>query len=360
MKSPLSRRHALKAAATLGIGALASWVRVGTPRAQSREVIVSSWGGTFQDNLRKILFAPFTKETGIAVTEVTWGGQGLARLKAQLEAGRVEVDLLDGPPFWPGIGSKGGLLQPIDLSGIADRAAHVPAALGEFSYGYGAISWGIVASQKAFAKGGPKSWGDFWNAEAFRGQRALFGPLVARHVEYALMADGVAPDAVNPLDGQKVERAFAKLAGLKGKIAVWYQTTAQMETLLGNGEIDCGELTSTRAHFLQSQNLPLSFEYNQAVMNTLIWVMAKNAPNKANAEAFIRFCSRADRQAEFATLLFQGPTNTKALELIKDASVLERLPTHPGNASKQVVLDGAWWANNLEALAPRWNKLTSA
>lgn len=354
MKRNVSRRRVLVAGT---LAALAAPTVLRPARAQAKEVVISSWGGTFQDNLRRIFFEPFTKETGIKVTEVTWGGQGLARLRAQVEAGKVEVDLLDGPPFWPGIGVRGGLLEKIDPTGIQDPGAHVAGAIADYSYGYGAITWGIATSRKAFPKGGPKNWRDFWDVNAFKGQRALFGALVARHVEYALMADGVAPGQVNPLDDAKIDRAFGVLEKLKGNVAVWYQTTAQMETLLTGGEIDCGELTSTRAHYLQSQGQQLDFEYGQAVMNLLIWVLAKNAPNKANAEALVRFCSRADRQAEFATVLYQGPSNAKALEQVKDAQVLQRLPTHPDKLANQVMLDGTFWADNLEKIAPRWNRL---
>lgn len=360
MRKTITRRRVLKAAGAAGAIALAAPSIIRLAHAASDQLIISSWGGTFQDALRKTFFEPFTKETGIKVIELTYGGQGLARLKAQIEAGRVEVDLLDGPPFWPTIGSGTGLLQKIDLSGIADPSAHTPGALGEFGYGYGAVSWGITYSTKTFLKGGPRSWREFWDAERFPGRRAFFGPLLARHLEYALMADGVRASQVNPLDEQKTERAFAKLEQVRNRIAVWYQTTAQMENLLINGEIDCGEFTSTRAAFLASQGQPLQFEYNEAVMNLLVWVLAKDAPNKSNAEMFLRFCSRADRQAEIARApYYQGPSNNKALESIRDDNLLRQLSTYPDNLRKQVVLDSTWWATNLSKLTPRWNQITS-
>lgn len=359
MRKTITRRQVLKAAGAAGAIAIASPSIIRFAHAASDQVVISSWGGTFQDALRKTFFEPFTKETGIKVVELTYGGQGLARLKAQMEAGRVEVDLLDGPPFWPAIGSGTGLLQKIDLSGIADPSAHIQGALGEFGYGYGATSWGITYSTKTFSKGEPRSWREFWDTERLRGRRAFFGPLVARHVEYALMADGTPAAQVNPLDEHKVDRAFAKLEQIKNQIAVWYQTTAQMEGLLINGEVDVGELPSTRAHSLASQGVPVQFEYNEAVMNLLVWVLAKDAPNKSNAELFLRFCSRADRQAEIARTNFQGPTNTKALESIREDTLLRQLSTYPDNLRKQAVLDSTWWAANLSKLTPRWNQLTS-
>jgi putative spermidine/putrescine transport system substrate-binding protein len=305
-----------------------------------------------------VLFEPFTRDTGIKVVEVTWGGQGLARLRAQLQAGQVEVDLLDGPPFWSATGRRLDLLQPIKTS-ITDADSHLPLAVGEFAYAYGSTTWGITYNTKAFSSGAPTSWRDFWDVDRIKGRRALFGATPARHVEYALMADGVPIDQVNPLSTEKVDRAFKKLEEIKPKLSVWYQTTSQMETLVTTGEIDCGELTSGRTFFLQSQGAPLQFVFDGAVMNLLIWVMAKNAPNKGNAERFLAFSSRADRQAELATVLFSGPTNKKAFALLKDDGLLQKLPTYSGNYSRQVTLDSDWWADNLDSLSGRWNRLTS-
>jgi putative spermidine/putrescine transport system substrate-binding protein len=110
---------------------------------------------------------------------------------------------------------------------------------------------------------------------------------------------------------------------------------------------------------MQSQNVKLEFLYNQAVMNLLTWVMASDAPNKESANLFIEFCSRPERQAALAQAYFTGPTNQRAFEYIKDDQLSKKLSTYPDNLKKQVQLDGAWWALNLDRLAPRWNKLVA-
>jgi putative spermidine/putrescine transport system substrate-binding protein len=328
-------------------------------RAQTKKVVISGWGGSNQDALRKAFFEPFTRETGIAVEELTWGGQGLARLKAQADAKRVEVDLLDGPPFWATLGKRNGLLQALAVPNIKDAQQHVPGAINEMGYGYGTVSWGLAYLPGSYKANQPQSWSDFWDAAKFKGRRAFFGPLVVRHIEYALLADGVAVDKVNPLDDAKIDRAFAKLEQIKSAIDVWWQSSSQMESLFQSGEIDVGESLSGRAHYLQSQDVKLEFLYNQAVMNLLTWVMASGAPNKENANLFIEFCSRPDRQAALAQAYFTGPTNQRAFEYIKDDQLSRKLSTYPDNLKKQVQLDGAWWALNLDRLAPRWNKLVA-
>lgn len=325
----------------------------------SGELVISSWGGTFQDALREVYFEPFSKEFGIEVKEVTYGIQGLAKVKAQSEAGHVEVDLLDGPPFWNAVGQRDGLTQEIDLSDIENASDHLPAALDPWGYGYGSISWGIGYNQESFVGGAPRSWADFWNTEEFPGARGMFGPIAARHLEYALLAKGVAPGNVNPLDKDKVNTAFAALNEIKDNINVWYNSSSQAETMLIQRELDLAEFVHGRAFGLQRKGVPVRFEYSGAVLNLLTWVMAKNAPNAENAQKFVAFCSRADRQAAFANKLFYGPTNNAAMAKITDDFVRSALPTNPVNLEKQVLLDGAYWANNLGTQKDRWLEVTS-
>ena len=331
---------------------------VGNARAQGPgRVVVSGWGGAIQDAMRKAFFAPFTHATGIEVVEQTYGAQGLAKVKAQLGEGAAQVDLLDGPPFWTVIGRNQGLLDTIELPGL--NAAHFMAgALDPYGFGYGTVSWGI-AYNKQTARA-PGNWKDFWDTKGFKGRRAMFGPLVARHIEYALMADGIAPKSVYPLDDVKVAKAFGKLAEIKPAINVWYQTGAQCEQLLLDKQIEMAEFFNGRVYFHQDQGAPLEFVWNEAVMNLLVFVLAKGAPNRDNALKLLSFIARPEPQAEFAKMIYYGPTNKLALDLIKDPKTLGRLPTHPANLAQQIVLDGKWWGENLGKLGPRWTQLISA
>ena len=61
------------------------------------------------------------------------------------------------------------------------------------------------------------------------------------------------------------------------------------------------------------------------------WVIPKGTPNKDAALKFIAFASTPDAQAEYATNIAYGPTNTKALAKL-DRQTLGNLPTAPANA----------------------------
>lgn len=358
MPGRVTRRRLLAAAAGAGLfGASTLWVRRSRAQPARRQLVVSGWGGAMQQAMREAYFKPFTRDTGIEVVEQTYGGQGLARIKAQLRTGRPHVDLLDAAPFWAVIGREQKLLERLAVPGVT-AADFTPGALGEYGFGYATVSWGITHS-KSIARA-PRSWRDFWNPGAFKGRRAMFGPFVARHPEYALMAEGVPLERVYPLDEDKIDRAFLRLAALKDAVNVWYQTGAQFEQMLVGRQIDMGEFFSGRTFFLQDQGVPVEFVWNESIMNTMIFVMARNAPNYEHALQFLAYVARPETQAAFANRIYYGPTNVRALGLIKDRSTLERLPTHAPNLSRQLVLDTEWWGHNIDRLSARWSQLISS
>jgi putative spermidine/putrescine transport system substrate-binding protein len=350
--SKITRRTLLKSA-TLGA---ALWTQRSFAKSSSRkpQVVISGWGGTTQRAMRQAYFIPFTLETGIEVVEQTYASHGLARLKAQLREGAAQVDLLDGPPFWPIIGHEQNLLDRISLPGV-NKAHFIAGALDDYAFGYSTASWGIT-----YIKGrrsSPTNWAEFWNTREHPGRRAFFGLSVARHPEYALMAEGVEMSQINPLDGPKIERAFAKLAEIKPAINVWYQTPAQCERLLLEQQIEMAEFFNGRAYFLKDQGVPVEFVWNEAITNVPVFVLARDAPNRDNALQFLSYIARPEPQASFAELISYGPTNKRALDLIKSQATLERLPTYEPNFARQLLLDGKWWGEHQDRLAPRWSQL---
>jgi putative spermidine/putrescine transport system substrate-binding protein len=343
-------RHAIAGAAAIAAPCFAR-------SRYSKHVVISGWGGATQRAMRDAFFDPFTRATGIEVQEHVYGSSGLARLKAQLQHGTPQVDLLDGPPFWPSIGKAQDLVQSISVPGI-DKAAFLKGAIDSHSFGYSTVSYGITRLSKRGSAA--RSWSDFWNVERYPGRRSLFGPVVARHLEYALMANGEDVRDVYPLTPEKVDIAFQKLGLIKPHIKLWYQTPAQCERLLLEQQIDCVEFLNGRAFFLKDRGVPLEFEWNQAVLNESVFVLTKNAPNQEHALSFLRFIAEAAPQAHFARLIHYGPTNLKALKLIEDPVILQRLPTFEPNLAKQLVLDSQWWGQHHQALSARWSQFLAS
>jgi putative spermidine/putrescine transport system substrate-binding protein len=108
--APVTRRTFMSAAAA----ALAAPALVipGRARAADGPVVFVTWGGVVAKAVKELLAEPFTRETGIPV--VIADGPDLAKVKAQIQTGNIEWDILDLPGAMAMSGSKSGFWEPID------------------------------------------------------------------------------------------------------------------------------------------------------------------------------------------------------------------------------------------------------
>ena len=80
------------------------------------------------------------------------------------------------------------------------------------------------------------SFADFFDLQNFPGKRGVYNYVSGGLPEIALVADGVAPDALYPLD---MDRAYKKMDTIKDQM-VWWDTGAQSAQLLADGEVSMG------------------------------------------------------------------------------------------------------------------------
>lgn len=324
------------------------------------QVVVASYGGSYQDALREAIFKPFEKATGIKVIEAT--GPTLAKMHAMISTGNPEwdvVDLLRGDYLQL---SAEGMLQPLDYSAM-DQAVFAsfpkgtvePLGVGTFMYGK------VIAfnTKKYTQANGPKSWADVWDVKKFPGPRILdAGNANVPPVEAALLADGVAPDKLYPLD---FKRAYAALSRIKPNVVKWTTSAAMQTEALVSGEAVIGPATLGRIQQAKEQGAPVDYVWNQALVDFGYWGILKGAKNVKNAQKLIEFASRAESQAAFVTLQVLGPLNKKAFDLIPESRA-KLLPTYPENLAKVIEVNQAWWAqkdpsgkSNLEINNALWN-----
>src|SRR5690606_38807898 len=133
-----------------------------------------------------------------------------AKLVAQARTGAYDFDLatLGGAALFQA--DQEGVLEP--LEGNFDTSK-VPAENVMFNgVASHAYSFNIVYRTDAFPDGtGPQNWTEFWDAKTFPGPRTVPG-YPSETIALALMADGVAPADLYPMD---LDRAFASLDRLK-------------------------------------------------------------------------------------------------------------------------------------------------
>jgi len=315
-----------------------------TGLAQSGQPLVFvAWGGSTQEGQAKAWGDPFTAQTGIPV--LLDGPTDYGKIAAMVEAGSVDWDVVDVEHDFAIYAGNAGMLEPLDWSMI-NRDELDPRFVTDYSFGSFYFSFVLGFQNGAFEEK-PQTWADMFDLERFPGKRGYYQWSTAGVYELALLADGVAPEDLYPLD---VDRALAKLDTIKSEI-VWWGSGAAGQQQLASGETPMGMYWNTRVHVLQTEgeDVGISWEQNMAAADML--VVPKGTRNKEAAMQFLAIAGSAEGQAEMSRLLGLAPTNLKSLELLDDAA-RSVLPT--AHADKGFTLDNDYWAANRDMLGARW------
>jgi len=321
--------------------------------ASARDLTVVSWGGNYQDAQRTIYFKPFAEQTGKPLLDEAWDG-GIGVLQAKVKAGNPNWDAVQVEVEELALGCADGLYEKIDWDKVGSKDKFIPAAVNEC--GVGAIVWSTaIAYDSDKIADGPKSWADFWDVQKFPGKRSLRkGPKYT--LEFALMADGVAPAEVYKVlaTPEGVDRAFKKLDELKANI-VWWESGAQPLQLLASGEVAMASAYNGRITGInRTENRHFKVVWPGSIYAVDSWVVLKDAENKDAAMDFIAFASKPENQAKLPEYVAYGLPNTDAAAMVPD-NLKAELPTDPANMEQSLSLDVDFWIDNSEALTQRFN-----
>lgn len=313
-----------------------------------KTVVFASWGGAYQEAQKVSYCDGFAERTGANVIQD--GPVNYAKLRTMVEQGQPTWDVVDITIDYLYSASSDGLFEKIDtdvvdVSRIDDKFVH--------EYGIGNIVWSynIGYNKEVFEPGKhPSNWAEFFDLERFPGTRSL-RDRVQPMLEIALMADGVAPADLYPLD---VDRAFRKLDEIKDSSIFW-QTNSQSQQLLIDGEAGVGIINNGRIFDAVKDGAPLGIEWNQHMQSVDYLIVPKGSANIDIAMALINEMTLPEHQAKVANLMALAPTNPDAFAMIND-EVSDWLPTNPDNAAKGFVVNADYWRDNYEDLAARWEE----
>jgi putative spermidine/putrescine transport system substrate-binding protein len=311
------------------------------------QLVIASFGGALDQALKKAYIEPFTDETGIEV--ILDPTSDFSKAKTMVESGNVQWDIYMSPDRVVPVAVREGILEPLDWQMIG-KPYLLPEAMHDYAAGAYAYSTAMTYNYEVFGDNHPNTWVDFWNVEAYPGPRSL-----RRHpidnLEWALLADGVSPDQLYPID---MDRAFASLDKIKPYVVVWWETGAQSVQSLADGETVLGSAWNGRIATVQEEGAPLEINWSQAILHWDFWTVLKGAPNRDNAMQFIEFALDAERQADFAAEIPYSPCSRKAFDYISD-DVAVTLPTDLQNYKQAVSINLDWWGENLDTASNRFN-----
>lgn len=312
--------------------------------AGDKPLVVVNWGGDAIKAFGKAWTEGFSKATGIP-TKIDGSGPTEGAIRTQLSSGRVSWDVVDAESSILQNLGKEGLVQPIDYN-VVSKDKVLPG----FAYEYGIadymLSYVIAYDSERFGDKVPKTWADFWDVKTFPGKRTLYKWMNGM-LEAALLADGVAPDKLYPLD---VPRALKKIEELKPHVLAFWGSGAETQQLLIEGEVSMGAIWNTRAQVISEDSEDrIKWTFDNALLGCSNWGVLKGNP--AGTEAAMKFIAYAQdpqSQVELFKMFGNGPANPAAAALIPDDRKHLNC-TDPANLPKQIMLSHEWYTDHYAA-----------
>ncbi|MFO1143228.1 MAG: ABC transporter substrate-binding protein [Amaricoccus sp.] len=318
-------------------------VSVAAIPAAAADMVFTSWGGTTQDAQTAAWATPFTAESGVNVLQD--GPTDYGKIKAMVEAGNVSWDVVDVEGDYAAQAGKAGLLEPLDFT-VIDKSKLDPRFVTDYSVGSFYYSF-VIGCNKDAAGECPKTWADLFDTAKFPGKRTFYKWSAPGVIEAALLADGVAPADLYPLD---LDRAFKKLDTIKSDI-VWWSSGAQSQQMLASAETPFGSFWNGRLTALADSGVTIETSWDQNITAADSLVVPKGAKNKAEAMKFIALATSAKPQAEMAAATGYAPINLDSPAEM-DPKVRATLPDQ--QAATQVNADMNYWAEHRDEIGTRW------
>lgn len=352
-KGQISRRQLMYGLAAL-MGSTAVGLGARQANAQDGRLVFVNWGGDALDAMDAAFGRPFTEETGI---RVLYDGSGPTEgaITAQVQSGRPTWDLVDADPFSSQALGRKGMMEPIDY-GIVDRAKQREGFGWKYSSSCYFYSYVIAYDATKFDTP-PTSMADFFDVEKFPGKRSMY-KWGAGMWEAALLADGVAPEDLYPLD---LDRAHAKIGAFKEHIGAFWGGGAESQSLLLNGDVSMALIWNTRAGLLDKDTEgDISFIWNDGIIGPGgIGVLKDNPGGTEAAMQYIAATQEPERQVVLFEMLGNGPSNPAADALIPEDQRRYNA-MDPENLPKQHALNTDWYEENYGAALDEYLKIISA
>jgi putative spermidine/putrescine transport system substrate-binding protein len=308
-------------------------------RWANRVLRIAGWGGEVQTALRTAIWEPFAAATGCRIQEVS---ADYAQLTASVGGGRPYADVLIVDEVWAETGAQSGAVETLTNDDIdRDRFGSIAATeVAIPAYAYALVS--AYRRDVVEQAGIPENWAAWWNVNRYDGHRCLprnpFGIF-----EFALLADGVGQDELYPLD---TTRAIENLTRISSQVAdLWWESGLEPVVWMASDRADLSVAWHYRVVAGQLDGRSIDFQWNDGLLVSDCWVVAKSSPARDVAIDFLRYASTPAVQAVLARTVPLGPVTPDAFDVI-EPRFARTLPTAPDTIGQLIRPDRAWWAAN--------------
>ena len=334
------------------------------------ELVVVSWGGAYTASQQKAYHEPYmAANPDIKIINDDSANAAIAKLRAMNEAGNVTWALVDVVASTSISLCDEGLLEEIDhdailapapdgtpaskdFGGLIVSPCFIPTIVYSTTFGY---RTDLVGANP------PTTIDDVFDLKKYPGKRTL-EKVAVNNLEWALLADGVSPNAIYDALGtpEGVERAFAKLDTIKDQ-TIWWTKGAQPPQLLADGEVVMGSSYNGRLFSaIEEEKQPIGMMWDWQVFDLDGWAIPTGGPHNAEVKKYLRFGTDTLRLADQAKYISYGPARKSSAPLVGKHADLgiemgPHMPTHPDNAKHTLIFNYEFWADNRDDLEEQFN-----
>ncbi|MFZ5822935.1 MAG: ABC transporter substrate-binding protein [Bacillota bacterium] len=321
----------------------------GTTDFKGQTLIVTSYGGSWEEFMRKEIIPDFEKQTGAKVElAVGLSKDWMAKLRA---AGKNNppYDVVIANSTWVSGARKEGYFESLSEQKVPNLKNVAKPLRNKGDNGVLGLFQPLgIAYRTDLVKTPPKSWKDLWNPE-YKGKIGVYSANNSAMPMFLMLLGKIYGN-----DPKNMDIAFEKVKELKP----FKQTdfSGDMEKLLTRGEVEVGILDSPAAARLKKQGVKIEFVVPAEGMFMFEQDMNITTGSKVKdlAYAFLNYQLSEPVQEKWAKAYYVTPANTKVKiegDLKKD------IPITADQIDKIHIWDWDWVNSGAkEKMIDRWNK----
>lgn len=335
----------------LGAGAAALSLCGVSARAQSNELIVSNWGGDWNDRTVKFVEAPLLESKGIRIVRaLNLEPERKTKLLAErnLPRGSIDVAHFSGADAFEL--NEQGILEQLDFNKIPNYK-NVRESLRTPYFVPWVFGGVTLAYNPKFIKTPPTSYADLWKPE-YAGKVGVLDQSYYNWIYMAALISGGSMKNVDP--------AFAKLVEMKNKIKPRiYPTHQQLAAAFANEEIWISANYSARINQWAKDGISVRSAYPKEGAVSIIFGAAipRKARNKELAYQYLNALLDPKGLGDYSQASMYAPSINNAVIAENLRSSIEFSPaemeamkyTDYGYQAKNIVRWQEWWNKEFKA-----------
>lgn len=319
---------------------------------QPEQLLVNTFGGTFDQHWRRNVIQPFEKLFNARVlTQNAFEPEVIGKLRANPKKPAFDVVGID--TYAAAQLQNEGLLQRLDPRFIPNLTNQLPFAVGtDFYTKWLAVTQVIVYNPSKVSKV-PTSWQDLWDTKEYCGKIAL---PAGGHTQGILLILTAA--RLNGGSMANPDPGFAALKKLASCVVLYWKTHDQLAQAFQQGEVVVATWSNDRAQSAMDVGVPMKWIIPREGVHVIetSYGIPKNTQHKALAEKYVNFVLSPNVQAANARDMYLLPTN-KNTKL--DPNLANKLPFGPKFVKLLIKVDWVKINQVREAWTDRYNREVS-